>query len=795
MAGGGVSQVRRTPAFCTQCRSRCGCVAVTEGDRLIRVEPLPGHPSGERLCPKGLAAPALVHHPERLTTPLERTRPKSDPDPGWRPIGWDDALERIAGRMAEIRDRHGPWQVAFGVTTPSGTHMSDGIAWVERFVRAYGSPNTIYATEICNWHKDFATRFTYGHDIGVPDFAHTDCILLWGTNPADTWLARMGEIRKGLRRGARLIVVDPRQTPLARGSACWLAVRPGTDRILALGLANLLLESGGFDRAFMAAWTNGPMLVREDDGRILRAADLAARRDWPPEAMIAEGPAGALLAYDPRRGRWLAGEGEARLDARRVVETLQGPVRCSSAFTLFREQAAACPPDRVAAITGVPIERLREAAGILGDARSVAYFAWNGIGQSADATQTDRALSLLVTLTGAYGGPGGNVPGAAADFADLSGSAWRDETWAAPALGRDRLPIGPPSQGWVTARDVYTAILEGRPYPVRMLFGFGGNLLASQPDSDRAQRAMAALSFHVHADFFLNPTARFADIVLPVATSWEREGLRTGFDTSLEGMRLVQLRPAVIPPVGQSRSDVDIVLALADRLGMGDRFFDGDADAGHAHALAASGVTLERLRREPGGVRVDGQVPLRAYLQPGPDGSPAGFPTASGRIEVYSERLLAHGQPAVPDARDPCPPGDPAFPLRLSNAKRVAFCHSQHRDLPALRRLVPDPPLSIAREAAATRGIVDGAWVEVETPNGRFVARASVSDGLRADTVIAHHGWWVAGPAGSPYADPAAMAANVNRAMDSAREDPVSGSIPLRDGVCEVRALGARETA
>ena len=105
--------------------------------------------------------------------------------------------------MAAIRDRHGPEQVAFSVTTPSGSHIQDSIAWIERFIRAYGSPNTIYATEICNWHKDFATRFTYGHDIGTPDFANTDCILLWGNNPATTWLARHGEIQKALKRGAQ----------------------------------------------------------------------------------------------------------------------------------------------------------------------------------------------------------------------------------------------------------------------------------------------------------------------------------------------------------------------------------------------------------------------------------------------------------------------------------------------------------------------------------------------------------------------------------------------------------------
>lgn len=146
----------RTPAFCTQCRSRCGCEAVVEDGRLIRIEPLAGHPTGEKLCPKGRAAPELVYYPDRLTRPLRRRSPKGAWAPRWGAIGWDEALDEIASHMARIRDQHGSEQVAFSVTTPSGTHISDSIAWIERFIRAFGSPNTIYATEICNWHKDFA---------------------------------------------------------------------------------------------------------------------------------------------------------------------------------------------------------------------------------------------------------------------------------------------------------------------------------------------------------------------------------------------------------------------------------------------------------------------------------------------------------------------------------------------------------------------------------------------------------------------------------------------------------------
>jgi anaerobic selenocysteine-containing dehydrogenase len=777
----------RTPAFCTQCRSRCGCVAVVDAGRLTAIEPLPGHPTGDKLCPKGRAAPELVYHPDRLTHPLRRTGPKGATDPGWRRISWDEALGEIASRMLAIKAAHGPEQVAFSVTTPSGSHISDSIAWIERLIRAWGSPNTIYATEICNWHKDFATRFTFGTDIGTPDFARTDCVLLWGNNPTTTWLARAGEVQKAVRRGARMIVVDPRPTAFAKRADQWLQVRPGTDQALALGLANLMMADPRLDRAYLARWTNGALLVREDTGRFLRQSDLdpAGR----PDLLYAATCAGDLIAYDAARCAWLDAS-EPNLDATATAKAASGPIGCRTAFSIYRAAAAALPPERVAAVTGVEPSALANAAAILGSARSVAYYAWNGIGQSITATQTDRALSLLYALTGSYGRAGGNVPGGAAPFADISGPELLTPQQRAKALGAAERPLGPPGMGWITARDAYRAILSGEPYPLRMLVSFGTNLIASQPDTDVAWRAFEALGFHVHADFFLNATARYADIVLPAATSWEREGLRTGFDGSLEGLRRVQLRPAVIAPVAEARSDTDIVLALAERLGLAELMFGGNADRGHDAALAPAELTVAQLRESPEGIEVATSATLDAHATPTASGDVRGFPTPTRLIEIYSERLHEAGYAPVPSLlADDAPAAARQFPLRLGSAKTVAFCHSQHRNIPSLRRLMPDPILEIPPSDAAARGIGEGDWVRIATVRSATVARARLVPGLAAGSVFGQHGWWIDGPAGSPYDASHRLAANINGVINASVGDPVSGSIPLRCSWCEVEKL------
>ena len=778
---------QKIPAFCTQCRSRCGCIAVVEDGRLRGIEPLPDHPTGQALCPKGRAAPELVYHPERVTTPLRRTRPKGAADPGWTPISWDEALTEIATRLSGIREVHGAEQVAFSVTTPSGSHISDSISWVERFIRAYGSPNTIYGTEICNWHKDYASRFTYGHDIGTPDFANTDCVMLWGNNPAATWLARQVEIQKGLKNGARMIVIDPRPTALAKRANQWLRLRPGTDQAVALGLANLLISSGRFDRAFAGTWTNASLLVRSDTGHFLRQSDL--RADGRSDVLLSHaGEGGGLLAFDATS----EGSEDSATPVLRwsgTVETLSGPVLCHTALELFAREAAEFPPERVAEVSGIEPGDLAKAADIIAGAKSVAYYAWNGVGQSVTATQTDRAISILYALTGSYGRKGGNVPGGAAPFVDISGQDLLSSEQRDKALGLAERPLGPGLQGWVTARDVYKAVLTKAPYPVRMLMSFGTNLLVSQPDTETARQALSALEFHVHADFFVNATARYADIILPVATSWEREGLRTGFDGSLEGLRHVQLRPPVVAPVGEARSDTDIVMGLAAGLDLGERMFDLDADRGHDAALAKTGLTVEMLRGSPAGIVVEGAAQLDAQAAPH-DGRPRGYPTPTGKIEIYSERLLLAGYRPLPglDVNDLLPV-DANYPLRLGSAKSVAYCHSQHRNIDSLRRLVPDPVVEISPDDAAARSIVQRDWVRIRTRSGDVVARAAIVPGLAPGAVFGQHGWWVDGGDGTPYDRSHPLAANLNGAIGTDRADPVSGSIPLRCSWCEIEKM------
>ena len=141
----------------------------------------------------------------------------------------------------------------------------------------------------------------------------------------------------------------------------------------------------------------------------------------------------------------------------------------------------------------------------------------------------------------------------------------------------------------------------------------------------------------------MNPTAELADIVLPVASCFEREALRFGFEISAEAQSLVQLRQPVAPPPGAARSDTDIIFDLAVRLGLGEHFWNGDVEAAYRHQLAPSGLSLEALRAEPRGIRVPLTTRYAKHAEPDAGGNARGFATPSRKVEFWSETLQSKG--------------------------------------------------------------------------------------------------------------------------------------------------------
>jgi anaerobic selenocysteine-containing dehydrogenase len=195
-------------------------------------------------------------------------------------------------------------------------------------------------------------------------------------------------------------------------------------------------------------------------------------------------------------------------------------------------------------------------------------------------------------------------------------------------------------------------------------------------------------------------------------------------------------------------------------------------------------------------------VPLQTrhakHAEPDSNGNPRGFATPSRKIELYSETFLDHGYPPLPDFVEPQvgPVARPdlaaRFPLVLTNAKPTLFCQSQHRALPSLRKRAPHPKVDLHPDAAGTRGIAEGDWVSIETPEGSVRARAHLTRDLEPRVVVGEHGWWQACPeTGAAGYDPfGPNGANLNLIIGSAALDPVSGTASHRSYLCEIRRVG-----
>jgi len=209
--------------------------------------------------------------------------------------------------------------------------------------------------------------------------------------------------------------------------------------------------------------------VRADTGAFLRQSDITV--DGDPDVLFgSQQEEGALLRYDATKGQWLDCNDKIDLLAEIMVDTKEGMIACQTAFGMFAEKVYAQSLEWIETETGVPVEDIRHAPEILTTSHTTAYYAWNGVGQSITVTQTERLISLLYGLTGSCGDKGGNVPGAAAPFADVSGQDLLSDGQRAKALGLKERPIGPALSGWVTARDVYRAVLDHDPYPVKCCF-------------------------------------------------------------------------------------------------------------------------------------------------------------------------------------------------------------------------------------------------------------------------------------------------------------------------------------
>jgi anaerobic selenocysteine-containing dehydrogenase len=260
-----------------------------------------------------------------------------------------------------------------------------------------------------------------------------------------------------------------------------------------------------------------------------------------------------------------------------------------------------------------------------------------------------------------------------------------------------------------------------------------------------------------------------------------------------------QFREPVVQPLYESRSDVAIIFDLATRLGLGKHFFDGDVEAAYNYELAPSGLTVQQLRQHPMGMRARGETRYQKYAESdAATGQPHGFPTPTRKVEIYATHFARAGYAPLPVYQEPVgsPPSHPdtaqEYPLVLTFFRLVQYCDVQHRNIPRLRRQVPEPFLEIHPATAAAVSIQDGEWVVLETATGQIRLKARYKNSLHPGVVATVHGWWQGcQELGLPGYDPfGPQGSNANLLVANDIIDPISGSVPHRSQRCRVRKEG-----
>jgi anaerobic selenocysteine-containing dehydrogenase len=440
--------------------------------------------------------------------------------------------------------------------------------------------------------------------------------------------------------------------------------------------------------------------------------------------------------------------------------------RYTVGFEALRDRIARFDPGTVAGITSLPRESIETAARMI--ARNGPTSIWTGLGleHHDDATQTVRAVTILMALCGDLAVRGGAAlpiaPGRRRDGQPLP-CLYRGMTprpvpppVAARPIGYDEFPLFETFNREAQANLYARAILEDRPYPLRALLLFGANPLVTAPGAARMRRAVDRLSLLVSVDPFLTASGRVADYVLPAATFTEGAA-------PPRSVTAAAARP-LLPEQHDSRTDWSILTGLAKALGLGHYFPWLTLE----EALAASRVPW----------MADPEHTLLAdHLAPG---EKAAFPSASGKIEIHSPTLERFGYDPLPDWKEPRrrpARGGSDYPLTLVSGPRTrAYINSQFRQISSVASLMPKPLAELHPDAARRAGIADGDRIAVVSPHGRIKLHAHVTTRVHPECVVVPAGW---------------SDANANLLTDDAALDPISGFPLFRSGVCRVEAVRA----
>ncbi len=669
---------------CCFCGQQCGIQLKVKGNELIGFEPWYDFPFNKgKLCPKGIKRYLQSAHPDRL---LHAYRADSNAPGGFVKTPYEEAIRRTAAEIDRIQAQFG--NDAFAVL--SGASLTTEKTYVMgKFAHmCLRTANIDYNGRLCMVSAAAGNKKAFGIDRAAnswEDILGAEVVWISGANVAECAPITTDYVWQAREHGAKVIVVDPRLTPIARTCDLFLPIKPGRDVVLFNGILHLMIENDWLDHSFIEHSTVGFEQVAEHV------------REWTPR--------------------------------------------------------------RTAEVTGVSERAIREAAELWGRAKTSFLMHARGIEHHSHGVQNvlgainivlasgriGRANCGYATITGQGNGQGGREHGQKCDQLpggrDLGNPEHR--AYVADVWGID--PSVLPQPG-VDAYEIFRLIEQGR---IRGLLSICFNPVVSLPDNNFIRRMLEKLEFYVAIDFFLNETARYADVVLPGSLQEEDEGTVT----QLEG-RVIKINKALDCP-GDARQDWRIIQDIARALGRERGLtFESPREIWEELRVASkggvndySGITYERIEENYGVFWPCPSETPEGVPQPEPEGTRRLFEPGS-----WNSVAKGNGPFFFPDGRarfnvpvytPPAEDVDAEYPLILTTGRVVSqfLSGTQTRRIGPLVDHYPEPRIEMHPRLAKQHDIADGEWVTVESRRGNCTLRARVLRTIRPDTIFIPYHW------------------------------------------------------
>lgn len=711
-----------------------------------------------RLCARCLALKDYVYNPSRVVFPMKRAPEFRGQHDKWERITWEEAYSLIVETVRRLSKEYGP-ECIIGL---NGTGRSGGIILNDLIQACLGSPNatTPLSGFACYQPRSVACSGVLGAYYPEMDYAGglegtydnpaycvPEVMVMWGKMP----LASNGDGLFGhsvidlMKRGAKVISVDPRVNWLSTRSEVHLRVRPGTDTAMAMAWLWVILNEDLYNHDFVAKWCYG-------------FDEFAAR---------------------------------------------------------INDSELGITPEKAAEICEVPVEDIYKAARMYANAKP-ATIAWGlALDQNQNGNQAGHCIVSLMAITGNVDIPGGQIiaevaPAEPVDPNVEEGGDGEEAKRPTKRMGWDNL--SPELQAKLIGHDKYPffcdnmrqghpdstldALVTGEPYPIRMAWIQSTNLLSGTcgAEPEKWYEGFMKCEFNMATDLFITPTIdEVCDLFLPLSTCAEKDDVNMAH---YGGSPIMHGAVNKAIDAGETKSDHDILLDLGRWMNQQvviDAYDDlhDYFDKGRAKR---AGVTFDELSKE---VYHQRGVNYRKY-ETGllrPDRQP-GFLTPTGRVELWSTTYAHFGEDPLPYYQEPkMSPRDPEtkdeYPFCLTTGARTyCFFHSEHRQIPVLREMNPNPLIEINPEDAEKLGVADGQWVEIKNPFGSCKLKAKITLSVKPGVVMAQHGWWF--PERDNLESPncfGTLQSNVNRLIPNHYNSKLGYGAPYKSSICSITPL------